>query len=112
MHHSSVTRRLRHFSILSFEFYILNLRFQRASCAFSQVSVHRRETEGGEVTHHAWLAEGPDDPRPGLARFLLEVTEGASTPAAPPNQPRTHVVSALTAALTRGERTHSRTHTW
>lgn len=31
----------------------------------------------GAVTHHEWLAEGPGDPRPGLARALVDACRGA-----------------------------------
>ena len=29
-----------------------------------------------EVSHHAWMAEGPEDPRPELARHLIEACKG------------------------------------
>ena len=43
-----------------------------------QLSVHR-ETPGGRVVHHEWLAEGPGDPRGAVASKLLEFTRGART---------------------------------
>jgi hypothetical protein len=43
-----------------------------------QLSVHR-ETPGGRVVHHEWLAEGAGDPRETVARKLLEFTRGART---------------------------------
>jgi len=42
----------------------------------AQFSYHE-ETEDGELRHIGWLAEGPDDPRPELARVLVEATAGA-----------------------------------
>jgi predicted RecB family nuclease len=33
----------------------------------------------GHVTHHAWLAEGPADPRPALAERLVTACAGART---------------------------------
>jgi hypothetical protein len=43
-----------------------------------QLSVHR-EGRDGRLTHHAWLAEGPSDPREKLARKLIRFTRGART---------------------------------
>jgi predicted RecB family nuclease len=40
-----------------------------------QFSVHA--LRGGRVEHVSWLAEGPEDPRPGLAKALLSATAGA-----------------------------------
>jgi len=42
-----------------------------------QLSCHRLGPNG--VTHHAWLAEGPGDPRPSFARELLWACKGAKT---------------------------------
>jgi len=33
----------------------------------------------GRVTHHEWLAEGPEDPRPMLAERLVRACESART---------------------------------
>ncbi len=33
----------------------------------------------GDVTHHAWLADGPEDPRPALVERLVAACEGART---------------------------------
>ena len=41
-----------------------------------QFSCHVEEA-GGRVTHHEWLAEGPDDPRPALAERLIRACEPA-----------------------------------
>ena len=41
-----------------------------------QLSVHR-QTSKGQIAHHEWLAEGPDDPRESIARKLIEFTQGA-----------------------------------
>jgi predicted RecB family nuclease len=43
-----------------------------------QLSVHR-VAAGGRLTHQAWLAEGPGDPRQAIARRLIEFTAGART---------------------------------
>ena len=43
-----------------------------------QFSCHR-ENPGAEPSHHEWLAEGPEDPRPELARRLIEACHGART---------------------------------
>lgn len=43
-----------------------------------QFSCHVQETDG-RVTHHEWLAEGPDDPRPMLAKRLIQACESART---------------------------------
>lgn len=43
-----------------------------------QFSCHVQEADG-RVTHHEWLAEGPDDPRPALAARLIRVCEAART---------------------------------
>lgn len=40
-----------------------------------QFSVHRQE--GTRVTHHGWIADGSEDPRPALAEALLRATAGA-----------------------------------
>ncbi len=37
------------------------------------------EDAAGHVTHHAWLAEGPEDPRPALAERLVTACAGART---------------------------------
>jgi predicted RecB family nuclease len=42
-----------------------------------QFSCHVQTVPGGLV-HHAWLAEGPDDPREPLARALIDACRGAS----------------------------------
>ena len=34
---------------------------------------------GGRVVHHEWLAEGSGDPRPGIARALVDALEGAGS---------------------------------
>jgi hypothetical protein len=44
-----------------------------------QFSVHIELESGGRPMHVAWLAEGPDDPRPGLARALVDALRGART---------------------------------
>ena len=41
-----------------------------------QFSAHVQSAAGG-MTHHAWLAEGPADPRPALAERLIAACEGA-----------------------------------
>jgi hypothetical protein len=41
-----------------------------------QVSMHRRDADG-VVTHTDWLADGVEDPRPALARAVLEGVRGA-----------------------------------
>lgn len=43
-----------------------------------QFSCHVQEADG-RVTHHEWLAEGPEDPRPALAERLVQVCESART---------------------------------
>ncbi len=43
-----------------------------------QFSCHRLAADG-TVAHHEWLADGPEDPRPGLARRLVEACRGART---------------------------------
>lgn len=43
-----------------------------------QFSCHVQEPNGG-WTHHAWLADGPNDPRPELVRRLSEACAGAGT---------------------------------
>src|SRR5438093_3949905 len=43
-----------------------------------QFSCHVLEA-GGRVTHHEWLAVGPEDPRPALAERLIQACEGART---------------------------------
>jgi hypothetical protein len=42
-----------------------------------QFSAHLRTTE--DLEHHAWLAEGPEDPRAAIAQALLDATRGAET---------------------------------
>jgi predicted RecB family nuclease len=43
-----------------------------------QFSCHVVQPDG-DVTHHAWLAEGPEDPRPALAERLVAACAGART---------------------------------
>lgn len=43
-----------------------------------QFSCHVQEADG-RVTHHEWLAKGPDDPRPALAERLVRVCESVRT---------------------------------
>ena len=43
-----------------------------------QFSCHVAQADG-QVTHHAWLAEGPEDPRPALAERLVAACRGART---------------------------------
>ena len=43
-----------------------------------QFSVHTIH-EDGEVSHRAYLADGPGDPRPGVAEALVEALDGAET---------------------------------
>jgi len=43
-----------------------------------QLSCHVQD-EDGRVTHHEWLSEGPEDPRPALAERLIRACEGART---------------------------------
>jgi predicted RecB family nuclease len=43
-----------------------------------QFSCHVQEADG-RITHHEWLAEGPEDPRPALAERLVQVCESART---------------------------------
>jgi predicted RecB family nuclease len=43
-----------------------------------QFSCHVQDVDG-RVTHHEWLAEGPEDPRPMLAARVIEACEGAQT---------------------------------
>ena len=43
-----------------------------------QLSVHR-QTDGGRLIHHDWLADGPGDPREAVAGKLIEFTKGAET---------------------------------
>ena len=38
-----------------------------------------RVDPGGVVIHHEWIAEGPGDPRPELARYLVDACRGART---------------------------------
>jgi uncharacterized protein DUF2779 len=65
-----------------------------------QLSVHR-ETRGGVLTHHEWLADGPDDPRETIARKLIEFTEGARTILAYHAPFETHCIRALQEHLPR-----------
>ncbi len=44
----------------------------------AQFSCHR-ETADGTLEHHAWVAEGPADPRPEMARRVVEACRGART---------------------------------
>jgi hypothetical protein len=43
-----------------------------------QLSVHR-EGRDGRLIHHAWLADGPSDPRETLARKLIQFVRSAKT---------------------------------
>jgi hypothetical protein len=43
-----------------------------------QFSYHE-ESPDGSLSHVEWLAEGPDDPRPGLARALVDACAGADS---------------------------------
>jgi hypothetical protein len=43
-----------------------------------QLSCHILE-ESGELRHHEWLAEGPQDPRPAFAAALVGACDGAAT---------------------------------
>jgi predicted RecB family nuclease len=43
-----------------------------------QFSCHVQEADG-RVTHHEWLAEGPEDPRPALAERLVRACASART---------------------------------
>jgi len=43
-----------------------------------QFSVHvEARGRGGELVHHQWIADGPEDPRPALAAALVEACAGA-----------------------------------
>ncbi len=42
----------------------------------AQFSYHE-ESPDGKITHKEWLADGPDDPRPALARALVDACAGA-----------------------------------
>ena len=56
----------------------------------AQVSVHVVDASTGAVAHHAWIAMTPDDPRPGIARAVVEACRGAD------------VVVAFNASFERG----------
>ena len=43
-----------------------------------QFSCHVQD-ETGKIAHHEWLAQGPDDPRPALAKRLIEACKDAKT---------------------------------
>ena len=43
-----------------------------------QVSMHLVHKDGS-MTHHPWLAEGPEDPRPELAKAVLHIVDQATT---------------------------------
>ena len=43
-----------------------------------QFSCHRQAKDGSH-SHDAWLADGPGDPRPGIAAALIEACAGAKT---------------------------------
>lgn len=43
-----------------------------------QFSCHVQKADGS-VTHHEWLAGGPEDPRPALTQHLIKACEGAKT---------------------------------
>lgn len=42
----------------------------------AQFSCHTRDGSG-KIAHHQWIAEGPEDPRPELARRVVEACRGA-----------------------------------
>jgi hypothetical protein len=42
----------------------------------AQFSCHIESTRG-RLTHHSWIAEGPEDPRPAIAEQLVEACQGA-----------------------------------
>ncbi len=44
----------------------------------AQFSCHR-EAAGGALEHHEWVADGPGDPRPEMARRVIEACRGART---------------------------------
>jgi hypothetical protein len=44
----------------------------------AQFSCHT-EMAGGAMAHHEWVAEGPGDPRPEIARRVIEACRGART---------------------------------
>ena len=44
----------------------------------AQFSCHR-ETRGGKLAHHEWVADGPQDPRPEMARRVIKACRGART---------------------------------
>jgi len=44
----------------------------------AQFSCHRENGDGG-YEHHEWVAEGAEDPRPELARRVIEACRGAAT---------------------------------
>jgi len=45
-----------------------------------QFSAHIEPTRrGGRARHHEWLADGRDDPRPGIARALVDALAGAGS---------------------------------
>jgi hypothetical protein len=44
----------------------------------AQFSCHV-QTPGGALEHHAWVADGPADPRPEMARRVVEACRGART---------------------------------
>jgi hypothetical protein len=44
----------------------------------AQFSCHVEATDGA-MAHHAWVADGPGDPRPELARRVIEACRGART---------------------------------
>ncbi len=68
-----------------------------------QVSVHRVEVDG-TTTHHAWLAQPLEDPRPGLAMAVLEACAGTRTLVAYSAGFEKQMIRALAAAVSEPHR--------